>query len=332
MTNKLLCTIFTAGLGILAAAPQTAVDGPGVTVDLGSSTVMHRTSVSYNGEAIRAKVEGAVVAEVTLDGAGNVTDARILSGPIELHRAVLSSVLQWHFTNDSGATTRQVRVNFQTPAMTPTLQAPTGAVSASRGVISGVITGVPSAPSLNGKIVSGIQFGGLSDQAQNKLKARLPMQQGDTVSDDAFERTVKAAREFDEHIVVRLLPLQDNSALLMIISPGGSIASDPLLRSAPAGPGRITVGGNVQSARLTSQAKPVYPAEAKEARISGTVKLTVIIARDGSVADIKVISGHPLFISPAIDAVKLWQYQPTLLNGEPVEVSTQVDVNFTLSQ
>jgi protein TonB len=100
----------------------------------------------------------------------------------------------------------------------------------------------------------------------------------------------------------------------------------------PAGPKRITIGGNVQSAKLVRQPRPVYPPLAKQARISGTVKLAALISKDGTIQDLKVISGHPLLIPSALEAVKQWVYQPTLLNGEPVEVSTQIDVNFTLSQ
>jgi protein TonB len=100
----------------------------------------------------------------------------------------------------------------------------------------------------------------------------------------------------------------------------------------PATPKRITIGGNVQSAKLVRQPKPVYPPLAKQARISGTVKLAALISKDGTIQDLKVISGHPLLIPSALEAVKQWVYQPTLLNGEPVEVSTQIDVNFTLSQ
>ena len=87
----------------------------------------------------------------------------------------------------------------------------------------------------------------------------------------------------------------------------------------------------MQSAKLVSQPKPAYPPLAKQARISGTVMLSVIIGADGSVRDIQVISGHPLLIPAALEAVRQWKYSPTLLNGEPAEVSTQVDVNFTLS-
>ena len=97
-------------------------------------------------------------------------------------------------------------------------------------------------------------------------------------------------------------------------------------------PKRITIGGNVQQAKLVRQPKPVYPPLAKQARISGVVHLAAVISRDGTIQDLKVISGHPLLIPSALEAVKQWVYQPTLLNGEPVEVSTQIDVNFTLSQ
>src|ERR1019366_925518 len=97
-------------------------------------------------------------------------------------------------------------------------------------------------------------------------------------------------------------------------------------------PKRTTMGGNAQQAKLVRQPKPVYPPLAKQARISGVVHLAAIISRDGTIQDLKVISGHPLLIPSALEAVKQWVYQPTLLNGEPVEVSTQIDVNFTLSQ
>jgi len=81
---------------------------------------------------------------------------------------------------------------------------------------------------------------------------------------------------------------------------------------------------------LVSQGTPEYPALAKQAGIQGTVSLSVIVGKDGKVQDIKVISGHPLLVQAALDAVKNWVYRPTLLNGDPVEVSTTIDVNFTL--
>ncbi|MEX2260828.1 MAG: energy transducer TonB [Bryobacteraceae bacterium] len=95
---------------------------------------------------------------------------------------------------------------------------------------------------------------------------------------------------------------------------------------------RIRVGGNVQAARLVRQPRPVYPPLAKQARIQGVVKLNAIIGKDGKIMNLVQISGHPLLVPSAMEAVKQWIYQPTTLNGEPVEVATQIDVNFTLSQ
>jgi protein TonB len=93
---------------------------------------------------------------------------------------------------------------------------------------------------------------------------------------------------------------------------------------------RIRVGGNVQQAKLVSQPKPVYPSLARQARISGVVRFNAIIGTDGRIQNLTLVQGHPLLVPAAQEAVKQWVYQPTLLNGEPVEVVTQIDVNFTL--
>ena len=100
----------------------------------------------------------------------------------------------------------------------------------------------------------------------------------------------------------------------------------------PVTPQRIRVGGNVQQAKLLNQPRPAYPPLAKQARIQGVVRLNAIISKDGTIQNLSVISGHPLLVPSAMEAVKQWRYAPTLLNGEPVEVVTQIDVNFTLSQ
>jgi protein TonB len=77
--------------------------------------------------------------------------------------------------------------------------------------------------------------------------------------------------------------------------------------------------------------EPVYPPLAKQARISGVVKFVVTIAKDGSVQNVQLISGHPLLVASAVDALKKYVYEPVLLNGNPVEAITQVDVNFSLN-
>jgi len=105
----------------------------------------------------------------------------------------------------------------------------------------------------------------------------------------------------------------------------GSVSFDP--RPTPQ---RIRVSGAVQEQNLVNRVNPVYPALARQAKIEGVVRFSVWIGRDGRIMHIEVNSGHPLLIPAALEAVKQWEYRPTLLNGEPVEVQTMVDVNFVL--
>jgi periplasmic protein TonB len=95
---------------------------------------------------------------------------------------------------------------------------------------------------------------------------------------------------------------------------------------------RIRQGGAVQNAMLINRVQPQYPPLARQTRISGTVRLHAIISKDGSVQQLEVLSGHPLLVQAALDAVRQWKYRPTLLNGEPVEVDTTIDVIFSLNQ
>jgi protein TonB len=111
---------------------------------------------------------------------------------------------------------------------------------------------------------------------------------------------------------------------------GGMGGAPPPPRPRQTGP--LRVGGNVQAARILNRVQPVYPPLARQTRISGTVRLHAIIGKDGTIQQLEVMSGHPLLQQAALDAVRQWRYQPTLLNGEPVEVDTTIDVIFSLNQ
>jgi protein TonB len=92
----------------------------------------------------------------------------------------------------------------------------------------------------------------------------------------------------------------------------------------------ISVGGDVQEAKIIHRILPLYPPLARRARISGKVELHGLIGVDGRIRALRVLSGHPLLIQSALDAVRQWVYRPTLLNGSPVEVEAPITVNFTL--
>ena len=93
-------------------------------------------------------------------------------------------------------------------------------------------------------------------------------------------------------------------------------------------PARIRVGGNVQAAKLVNRVLPVYPEEAAEEDISGTVRLEATVTKEGIIRGLKVLSGHPLLVEAAMAAVRQWRYRPTRLNGMPVEVITYIVINF----
>jgi len=104
------------------------------------------------------------------------------------------------------------------------------------------------------------------------------------------------------------------------------------LAAAQVVPARVRVGQNVMAAQVDTKVAPAYPPLARQARIQGMVVLKVQISKTGDVENIQLFSGHPMLAPSAIEAVKQWKYKPYLLNGEPIEVETNVTVNFTLPE
>jgi TonB family protein len=102
------------------------------------------------------------------------------------------------------------------------------------------------------------------------------------------------------------------------------------LSTAPPMP--IRVGGPVQAGRLIHEVVPVYPFEARAKGVQGTVVLHAIIGKDGKIKDLQPVSGDPLLIPAAIDAIAKWEYQPYLLNGMPIEVDTTIAAIFQLGR
>jgi len=112
---------------------------------------------------------------------------------------------------------------------------------------------------------------------------------------------------------------------------GGIISSTPVAVPKIATPQRVRVSSGVSQGLLVRRVNPTYPPLARQARIQGVVVLQAQISKSGDIENLQLISGHPMLAPAAIEAVKQWKYKPYLLNGEPVEVDTQVQVNFTLS-
>src|SRR5262249_9924774 len=327
-----LPAILAIGIGALCLAWNVTwvrgQDAPGVKVDLGSSSVIHRTPVRYPESIQNRGITGAVQLEVKLDAAGNVSDARVLSGPEELRKTALESVLNWHFTNDAARGTRQVSISFsdqgqqvqvreaQVPRAptVPTLEAPFavltpegikleevqirqreylvnaartlqeapeqndviarrreleraiadiqqllqarnnigasevaelqsrlaalqrefdntpfpvgvtrggGPTGGLRGGGRGVRGGVRGGPGtlFLGRSVKSISTPGLDDSVRRDLMSRLPVREGDTLSQESVEQISTALRSYDEHLRVLFFPTEDGQVELRITAP-----------------------------------------------------------------------------------------------------------------
>ena len=286
----------------LQAAPQEN-DSSNITVHSGPLPLLHRAAVQYPKNAMAKHIEGTVVLELTLSETGTVTDARVLSGPEELRGAALQSVLEWHFASDAQPKT-QVSIDFRLP---------------SAEAVPGTLMAPPEDQARLDRL-----FIQAPDSIKQKLEGHLPLREGDRITQSALNDLSAALRDVDEHLRVTIHPNADKTGSMIFIA----------LNSAGPGeaPKRIRVGGNVEAANIVQKVTPIYPAEAKANRVQGSVRFTVVIGKDGRVQSVTLVSGDPVLAQAAKDAVQQWVYKPTLLNGDPVEVMTQVDVNFTLSQ
>ncbi len=90
------------------------------------------------------------------------------------------------------------------------------------------------------------------------------------------------------------------------------------------------IDGHLEKVQLVFQPWPKYPPEAKKAGVRGRVRLEALVRKNGSIKKLKVLSGHPLLVKAATEAVSQWRFKPTVLAGEPVEVETEIDVIFKL--
>jgi protein TonB len=346
----------------LTAAPQLVADAPGVAVNVNGSQLMHRASVPYPADALAKGVEGTIVVQMKLDANGEVADASILSGPDEFRKAVLQSVLSWHFDKSVALTTRVVNIDFVKPAaqlagpaaspLQPSIaKAPAGPAPGARAM-----TPPPPPPPLAGSKLSRIQVNGLSDISRSELLARLPVHEGDTWSPEVISAVTKAVREYDPHLTIALArtaanggelelrisvlnstPLSTPNAITFAANgaagsgAGSGSSSSSEQKAAPLPAGVYSVGGGVSPPSVLSKVDPVYPEDARDEKVAGTVQLSIVVGIDGKAEDIQVVrSVDSRFDPKAIDAVTQWVFKPGMKDGLPVKVRAQIEINFRL--
>ncbi|MGO4885316.1 MAG: TonB family protein [Bryobacteraceae bacterium] len=314
MSNRRIVSFCAASCGLLVAAGWLALhtfplQAAPVPQEAAQSNLLHSVPPKYPEAARKKGIEGDVMLEVHIDAEGHVSDAKVLSGPEELRSAALEAILQWHYSPQAMTlpTVTQVTMAFKLPK--------TGAAEKPDNL--------PVLPPGKRVTIDSISVQGLT--VSSDLLRQLPVHVGDMVDADGLRALATNVRAFDEHLGVSVsMKDEDSAAITIRVLPPDAASGGPSAR--------IRVGGNVQQAKLVTKVTPVYPVAAKEQRIEGVVKLQAIIGKDGSVENLEVLSGDPLLAAAAMEAVRQWKYQTTLLNGDPVEVVTEVNVNFTLAK
>jgi len=259
--------------------------------------VIHGNVATIPKAALDSSTEGTVIVEVRLDAQGHVIDAKALSGPDVLRSAALKTVLDWHFEKPPvTGTVKQVPVDFRLPA-------PRAAVPSPQ----------PADPLLIQ--VTKIDVSRLPENIRQEVLAKLPFREGTTVTSAQAAEAIKAAQSVDDHITGTYFPDRRTNPLEWQL-----VFALPDLPTKAAG----TLQTPIKTAR------PIYPPLARQARVQGTVKFNIGIDKQGQVATVELISGHPLLIDAAREAVQQWKYQPTVQNGQPVEVQTEAVINFSL--
>ncbi len=318
---------FVTGEFQLQAAPQVVADSPGVGVDTNfdAGLLLHRAGVSYPDEAIAKGVQGTVVVQVRTDAEGKVSDASVISGPEELRRAVLQSVLDWHFAKTAALSTQQFSISFALPK-----------AAGAMATIDVRPKAAPVQQPQNDYVVKSIVIAGLSNTATQQLRSQLPVHEGDSLNGTVRDDLIRTVHEFDEHLFV--VSLRRNGTVY-IAPPSlmGTLISPPPPPQPPAvtsaePPETFRVGGEVMKANLVTQTPTVYPPLAKAAHVQGTVTFAATIGKDGTVQNLQLVSGPPLLVQAAMQSVNQWVYRPTIVNGNPVAVITTIEVNFTLAE
>jgi TonB family protein len=346
--------------GATAIAPPEVVVSQGEVVEKRRAAapelkLERRVEPEYPPLAKAAGIEGRVVLDVTVDADGTVSDIKVVGGHPLLVKAALDAVRQWKYA-----------ASAQLPATTTvTLQFRLPEEAAGRGVVGGVptreekntvdLSGTVSDPSgarvpnalvtLYGKSGSK-KTAATNDAGEFSFTGLAPGDYEWKVYRDGFEVTQQKltvsngalkSQEGKRDVLVLAMP---SPRLDIVLAPSSPMQSMVVTAKAPpevaekrraAAPKRIRVGGEVEATKVLTQVPPKYPESARAKGIEGTVLLEAVISMEGVPLSLHVLeSPDPELSDAALAAVRQWRYQPTLLNGQPIEVVTTIAINFHL--
>jgi len=349
------------------AGPVAAVAGqqaprPGVPVDQSAPKIVSKVDPVYPPGAKAEGIQGVVIVVATVDGAGTVTEVKVIRSvnPL-LDQAAVDAVRQWRYEPTGSVVVLTTTIRFAlddekkktAPGAARTVPGPAAGAAPGKavagavggGVQGGVVGGVAGG-GVSGGVVGGVGSGPASRTAVRDLKrptSAYPPAVDAPVTEALVLVSVAVAA--DGHVIdargvagspglwgpvidaVRQWEFgsadKDGEFLM-----GFNLAAGTQAQATSAGP--LRVGGNIRQPAKIRDVRPVYPADARDAGVMGVVIIEAVIGPNGKVTDGRVLRSIPGLDAAALGAVLQWEFTPTLLNGEAVSVIMTVTVNFTL--
>jgi len=332
----------------------------GTQVQASTLQMIQKVAPIYPPLARQARIQGTVVLRIIINKSGEVRDVSVISGHPMLAPAAVDAVRQWRYQpyevdGQSVEVETDIQVNFKLAENPP----PAGTVGDIPGGVSlpPPTPGVPRAPEavmrtlrvekvdavypqaairqkIEGVVVLDVRVDASGDVEHSTLVSGHPM-----LAPAAIE-AVKQWRYKPYMVDGAPGAVETTAQLEFRVSQNG--ADGIITEPAPAAkfpttpetssPQRVRVSAGVLQGLLVRRVDPEYPPEARAQNIQGIVLLRVRIDKDGSISRLDIVSGPPELHDAAVEAVRLWKYRPYLLNGAPVEVGSQVQVNFALAQ
>jgi TonB family protein len=252
--------------------------------------LLQAIAARYPSEMLGTGENATVELEAKINERGMVTSCTVLSGPEGFHRAAQRAVLDWQF--DTAPAVARISMDFQPPAM------------GENGVAR----------------IVGIELdSSVTPADQTALRSRLQPFQSVPATEE-MQRAMQAVVGSSGGYQVRFDASPNSKDKLARVSKVTAETGAPV----------ITIPAADLAARLVHCPAPVYPAEAISARIQGTVNFEVVVAADGSVKSLRLISGHPLLVRAAVDSIRNNRYRPTADLGPAVSLRSQASIDFRL--